>query len=133
MKSPVLLCPALMMRTLGASSELLKKIKLGTLENVGSGEVELPQQEMQTTSAWLTATPPDGVLVNDDTSRSCNVGWLHSAMNAVLVKGAPDVVLARSGRTVHVPAERSMPVEERVVRQSVRYDEPVEKASAART
>src|SRR5438309_1693000 len=34
-----------------------KKIKLGTLENVGSGEVELPQQEMQTTAAWLTATP----------------------------------------------------------------------------
>ncbi len=31
-----------------------KKIKMGTLENVGSGEVELPQQEMQTTSAWLT-------------------------------------------------------------------------------
>src|SRR6266852_4601836 len=29
-----------------------KKIKMGTLENVGSGEVELPQQEMQTTSAW---------------------------------------------------------------------------------
>src|SRR5713101_1309010 len=34
-----------------------KKIKLGTLENVGSGEVELPQQEMQTTSAWLTIDP----------------------------------------------------------------------------
>jgi DEAD/DEAH box helicase domain-containing protein len=34
-----------------------KKIKLGTLENVGSGEVELPQQEMQTTSAWLTFDP----------------------------------------------------------------------------
>ena len=34
-----------------------KKIKLGTLENVGSGEVELPQQEMQTTSAWLTVDP----------------------------------------------------------------------------
>jgi DEAD/DEAH box helicase domain-containing protein len=31
-----------------------KKIKLGTLENVGSGEVELPQQEKQTTSVWLT-------------------------------------------------------------------------------
>ena len=31
-----------------------KKIKMGTLENVGSGEVELPQQEMQTTSAWLS-------------------------------------------------------------------------------
>jgi DEAD/DEAH box helicase domain-containing protein len=31
-----------------------KKIKMGTLENVGSGEVELPQQEMQTTAAWIT-------------------------------------------------------------------------------
>jgi DEAD/DEAH box helicase domain-containing protein len=34
-----------------------KKIKLGTLENVGSGEVDLPQQEMQTTSVWLTVPP----------------------------------------------------------------------------
>src|SRR2546429_790728 len=34
-----------------------KKIKMGTLENVGSGEVELPQQEMQTTAAWITVTP----------------------------------------------------------------------------
>ena len=35
-----------------------KKIKLGTLENVGSGEVELPQQEMQTTSALADAAAP---------------------------------------------------------------------------
>ena len=34
-----------------------KKIKLGTMENVGSGEVELPQQEKQTTSAWITLPP----------------------------------------------------------------------------
>ncbi len=34
-----------------------KKIKHGTLENVGSGEVELPQQEKQTTSVWLTVPP----------------------------------------------------------------------------
>ena len=33
-----------------------KKIKMGTLENVGSGEVELPQQEKQTTAAWITVT-----------------------------------------------------------------------------
>ncbi|HXJ77924.1 MAG TPA: DEAD/DEAH box helicase [Candidatus Methylomirabilis sp.] len=31
-----------------------KKIKMGTLENVGAGEVEVPQQEMQTTSVWLS-------------------------------------------------------------------------------
>jgi DEAD/DEAH box helicase domain-containing protein len=35
-----------------------KKIKMSTLENVGSGEVELPQQEMQTTSVWVTLPPP---------------------------------------------------------------------------
>src|SRR2546421_11335246 len=29
---------------------------MGTLDDVGSGEVELPQQEMQTTAAWLTVT-----------------------------------------------------------------------------
>jgi DEAD/DEAH box helicase domain-containing protein len=34
-----------------------KKIKLATMENVGSGEVELPQQEKQTTSAWITVPP----------------------------------------------------------------------------
>src|SRR5712671_386583 len=34
-----------------------KKIKMGTMENVGSGEVELPQQEMLTTAAWLTVAP----------------------------------------------------------------------------
>jgi DEAD/DEAH box helicase domain-containing protein len=41
-----------------------KKIKMGTLENVGSGEVELPQQEMQTTAAWLTVGPEVLALVN---------------------------------------------------------------------
>src|SRR5262245_63420753 len=30
---------------------------MGTLENVGAGEVELPQQEMQTTSVWLAPDP----------------------------------------------------------------------------
>src|SRR5216683_960572 len=44
-----------------------KKIKLGTMENVGSGEVELPQQEMQTTSAWLTV--PADVLARISPSR----------------------------------------------------------------
>src|SRR5687767_6313386 len=34
-----------------------KKIKLATMENVGSGEVDLPQQEKQTTSAWITVPP----------------------------------------------------------------------------
>src|SRR5712692_7839547 len=45
-----------------------KKIKMGTLETVGSGEVELPQQEMQTTAAWLTVGP--AVLARVNPSRA---------------------------------------------------------------
>src|SRR6266851_9246773 len=45
-----------------------KKIKMGTLENVGAGEVELPQQEMQTTAAWLTVGP--AVLARVNPSRA---------------------------------------------------------------
>jgi DEAD/DEAH box helicase domain-containing protein len=44
-----------------------KKIKLGTMENVGSGEVELPQQEKQTTSAWITV--PAAILEQVSRSR----------------------------------------------------------------
>ena len=48
-----------------------KKIKMGTLENVGSGEVELPQQEMQTTSAWLTV-PPDTPATGEPLTRGAD-------------------------------------------------------------
>src|SRR5207253_7377879 len=53
-----------------------KKIKLGTLENVGSGEVELPQQEMQTTAAWLTIDP--AVLAGVSQSREELVDGLRA-------------------------------------------------------
>jgi DEAD/DEAH box helicase domain-containing protein len=53
-----------------------KKIKMGTLENVGSGEVELPQQEMQTTSAWLTLHP--GLLAEISPRRDDLVDGLRS-------------------------------------------------------
>jgi DEAD/DEAH box helicase domain-containing protein len=35
-----------------------KKIKFYTNENVGAGELDLPEQQMQTTSYWLTIPPP---------------------------------------------------------------------------
>jgi DEAD/DEAH box helicase domain-containing protein len=53
-----------------------KKIKMGTLENVGSGEVELPQQEMQTTSAWLTV--PEDVLGRVSPSREALIDGLRA-------------------------------------------------------
>src|SRR2546428_5899477 len=53
-----------------------KKIKMGTLENVGSGEVELPQQEMQTTSAWITV--PEDVLGRVSPSREELIAGLRA-------------------------------------------------------
>ncbi len=53
-----------------------KKIKMGTLENVGSGEVELPQQEMQTTGVWLTFDP--AVLARVSPSREELVDGLRA-------------------------------------------------------
>ena len=43
-----------------------KKIKFDTMENVGSGEVELPQQEMQTAGLWLTIPPETLAAVSPD-------------------------------------------------------------------
>src|SRR5205085_10216624 len=37
-----------------------KKIKFYTNENIGSGELDLPEQQMHTTSYWLTI--PSGVM-----------------------------------------------------------------------
>jgi len=56
-----------------------KKIKMGTLENVGSGEVELPQQEMQTTSIWLTVPP--AVLARVSPSREELIDGLRGVMH----------------------------------------------------
>jgi DEAD/DEAH box helicase domain-containing protein len=67
-----------------------KKIKMGTLENVGSGEVELPQQEMQTTSAWLTLDP--GLLAEVSPRRDDLVDGLR-ALTHLLHSLAPIFLL----------------------------------------
>jgi len=43
-----------------------KKIKFETMENVGAGEVELPQQEMQTAGLWLTVPPEVLAAISPD-------------------------------------------------------------------
>jgi DEAD/DEAH box helicase domain-containing protein len=43
-----------------------KKIKFETMENVGAGEVELPQQEMQTAGLWLTIRPEILAAISPD-------------------------------------------------------------------
>ena len=67
-----------------------KKIKMGTMENVGSGEVELPQQEMQTTSAWLTVSP--GLLAEISPHRDDLVDGLR-ALTRLLHSLAPIFLL----------------------------------------
>ena len=43
-----------------------KKIKFDTMENVGAGQVELPQQEMQTAGLWLTIRPEVLAAISPD-------------------------------------------------------------------
>ncbi|MGH7266585.1 MAG: DEAD/DEAH box helicase, partial [Candidatus Rokuibacteriota bacterium] len=43
-----------------------KKIKFDTMENVGAGEVELPQQEMQTAGLWITVPPETLAAISSD-------------------------------------------------------------------
>jgi len=57
-----------------------KKIKFYTNENVGSGELDLPEQQMHTTSYWLTV--PAGVMATlpfaPDDRRDGIVGLAHA-------------------------------------------------------
>ena len=61
-----------------------KKIKFGTMENVGSGQLSLPEQEMHTTAYWLTL-PRDmlDALPYTSTERQDGVNGLGNAMQAI--------------------------------------------------
>jgi DEAD/DEAH box helicase domain-containing protein len=61
-----------------------KKIKFHTMENVGSGELTLPEQEMHTTAFWLTL-PSEfmGSLPYSSTERLDGVNGLANALEAV--------------------------------------------------
>jgi DEAD/DEAH box helicase domain-containing protein len=61
-----------------------KKIKFHTMENVGSGELTLPEQEMHTTAFWL-ALPHElmGSLPYGSTERLDGVNGLANALEAI--------------------------------------------------
>ena len=58
-----------------------KKIKFHTMENVGSGELTLPEQEMHTTAFWLTLPRPMmEALPYNSTERLDGVNGLANAL-----------------------------------------------------
>jgi DEAD/DEAH box helicase domain-containing protein len=61
-----------------------KKIKFYTMENVGSGELTLPEQEMHTTAFWLTLLRPMmDALPYNSTERLDGVNGLANALGAI--------------------------------------------------
>jgi DEAD/DEAH box helicase domain-containing protein len=61
-----------------------KKIKFYTMENVGSGELTLPEQEMHTTAFWLTLPRPMmEALPYNSAERLDGVNGLASALGAI--------------------------------------------------
>jgi DEAD/DEAH box helicase domain-containing protein len=63
-----------------------KKIKFYTMENVGSGELSLPEQEMHTTAYWLTLTRAFlEQLPYPSTHRLDGVNGLANALQAIAI------------------------------------------------
>ncbi|MBZ5561817.1 MAG: DEAD/DEAH box helicase [Acidobacteriia bacterium] len=61
-----------------------KKIKFHTMENVGAGQLSLPEQEMHTTAFWLTLPRPlIESLPYDSTERLDGVNGLANALGAI--------------------------------------------------
>jgi len=60
-----------------------KKIKFYTNENVGSGELDLPEQQMHTTSYWLRLSPELMATIpfNNADKRDGVVGLAHAMRN----------------------------------------------------
>jgi DEAD/DEAH box helicase domain-containing protein len=88
-----------------------KKIKFYTNENVGSGELDLPEQQMHTTSYWLTISPEVmGQLPFAADDRRDGVVGLAYAMRQVaqllLMCDAHDIGISIDGMEREASAER---------------------------
>ncbi|MFD1426557.1 DEAD/DEAH box helicase [Kroppenstedtia sanguinis] len=63
--------------TVNALATLFKKIKFGTHENIGSGPIQLPEEEMHTTAYWLTAGEEIASRLGREDLQSGLVGLSH--------------------------------------------------------
>jgi DEAD/DEAH box helicase domain-containing protein len=82
-----------------------KKIKFYTNENVGSGELDLPEQQMHTTSYWLTIPAPvmGGLAFGTADRRDGVMGLAHAMRNVaplLLMCDQHDLGLAVDGLSV---------------------------------
>ncbi|MBM41303.1 MAG: helicase [Acidobacteria bacterium] len=89
-----------------------KKIKFYSNENVGSGELELPEQEMHTTAYWLELTRPylDGLGFEGDGRRDGVVGLgfaLRQVAQLLLMCDRHDIGLAIRGADGQAPPRRA--------------------------
>jgi DEAD/DEAH box helicase domain-containing protein len=89
-----------------------KKIKFYTNENVGSGELDLPEQEMHTTAYWLTV--PGAVLTGlpfaPDDRRDGIVGLsfaLRQVAQLLLMCDRQDIGISIGGAGVSIEKERA--------------------------
>jgi len=102
-----------------------KKIKFGTMENVGAGQLTLPEQEMHTTAYWLTlAHEAMETLPYDSTERQDGVHGLANAMQAIgtllLMCDARDLGVAVGENEEQKAEKRSQKSEDRRQEAGVR-------------
>jgi DEAD/DEAH box helicase domain-containing protein len=108
-----------------------KKIKFYTSENVGSGELDLPEQQMHTTSYWLTIpSAVMGALPYGGDDRRDGVIGLAFAMRHVaqllLMCDRGDVGLSIDGGSLESPSlrGRGTPADQAVTRTGARGGVP---------
>lgn len=71
---------------------MFKKIKLYTHENVGSGKIHLPEEELHTTAYWLTVGPPASTMGDaPDDGAAGGDGAMGRALASPAMAGSPPV------------------------------------------
>ncbi|WP_445506024.1 DEAD/DEAH box helicase [Niallia sp. 03190] len=60
-----------------AMSTIFKKIKFETHENIGSGPISLPEEELHTNAAWISFDP-NNLPINDDRTEQGLLGAAHA-------------------------------------------------------
>ncbi len=66
-----------------AKTTLFKKIKFHTHENVGSGPIHLPQQELHTAATWFALGPAETACLDPDAVQTALVGIGQALVNVV--------------------------------------------------
>ncbi|WLR53241.1 DEAD/DEAH box helicase [Bacillus tianshenii] len=102
--------------TVNAKATIFKKIKLSTFENIGSGPIHLPEEELHTSAAWITFADEVTEQFQKDTLEYALMGMSH-----VLRQIIPVFVMCDGGDVHVVPQMKAVHNEKPTIFMYDRY------------